>query len=147
MKRSSKIISAIVLSISLVTAAGAYATYKNGYDEAKASFIVSYVTGELELNNQQQQQLEELATKVLSLKSQFKDSAKPLHAEVKKMITEDSFNQQQALNMINEKTALINSSAPEVVSAFADFLDGLSDTQKSQVLEFLEKKGKHSGHH
>ena len=147
MKRSSKIISAVVLSVSLVTAAGAYATYGKGYGEAKTSFIVSYISDELELNNQQQVQLEGLATKVMSLKTEFKETATPLKAQVKEMISEETFNQQQALNMINEKTAFINNAAPEVVSAFADFLNGLSDTQKSQVLEFLDKKGNHSRHH
>ncbi len=146
MKRSHKIISGVVLSIGLATAAGAYATYKHGYDEAKASFVVSYVSDKLALNETQEQKLAVLADKVIALKSDFRQNAVPLHSEIKDLIAQDSFNQQQALSLINEKTQLVNNAAPEVVSAFASFLDGLDDTQKSKVLDFLDKKGHHRGH-
>ena len=106
MKRSTKIIGAVVLSISLVTAAGAYATYKHGNGEAHAAFITSYISSELGLDDTQQLQLTALSEQVMSLKDQFKAQGQPLHQELEKLLSADTFDQQKALNMISDTRPL-----------------------------------------
>ena len=140
MKRSTKIIGAVVLSISLVTAAGAYATYNHGNGEAHAAFITSYISSELALDDTQQLQLTALSEQVMSLKDQFNAQGQPLHQELEKLLSADTFDQQKALNMISDKTAFINQAAPEVIAAFAGFLDGLNTEQKAEVMEFINDR-------
>ena len=144
MKRSTKIIGAVVVSLSLVTAAGAYAT-KQGYGEARAAFVTSYVSHELDLNDEQKLQLTALTDKVMSLKDQFKAQGQPLHQDIEQLLNADTFDQQKALKMISEKTVFINQAAPEVIAAFAGFLDGLNTEQKAEVMEFLKDKHQRRG--
>jgi hypothetical protein len=145
MKRSTKIISAIVISVSMVTGATAYATYKQGYSEAHAAFMTSYVSSKLDLTDSQQVELAALSSKLMALKNNLKPQDKPMIQEVTALLSADRLDQQQALAIITDRTALINKAAPEVVAAFASFLDGLNTTQKAEVLEFLEKKQHHGG--
>jgi Spy/CpxP family protein refolding chaperone len=145
MKRSTKIIGAVVMSISLVTAAGAYAT-KKGFGEKRLEFITSYISSELELNDAQQQQLSTLGNTVMSLKQELKAQGQPLHSDIDALLKADKFDQQKALQMIEAKTAYVNQSAPEVIAALGNFLDGLNPEQKAEVLEFLEHKRQGKGH-
>ncbi|MEH6442788.1 MAG: Spy/CpxP family protein refolding chaperone [Oceanospirillaceae bacterium] len=143
MKRSTKIISVIVISISMATGATAYATYKQGYGEAHAAFMTSYVSNKLDLTDSQQIELSALSTKLMALKNNLKPQDKPIAQEITALLSADKLDQQQALAIITDRTALINQAAPEVVAAFANFLDGLNTAQKAEVLEFLEKKQQH----
>jgi len=145
MKRSTKIIGAVVMSISLVTAAGAYAT-KKGFGEKRLEFITSYISSELELNDVQQQQLSTLGNTVMSLKQELKAQGQPLHTDIDALLKADIFDQQKALQMIEAKTVYVNQSAPEVIAALGSFLDGLNPEQKAEVLEFLEHKRQGKGH-
>jgi len=145
MKRSTKIIGAVVMSISLVTAAGAYAT-KKGFGEKRLEFITSYISSELELNDVQQQQLSTLGNTVMSLKQELKAQGQPLHTDIDALLKADKFDQQKALQMIEAKTVYVNQSAPEVIAALGSFLDGLNPEQKAEVLEFLEHKRQGKGH-
>ena len=145
MKRSTKIIGAVVMSISLVTAAGAYAT-KKGFGEKRLEFITSYISSELELNDAQQEQLSTLGNTVMSLKQELKAQGQPLHSDIDALLKADKFDQQKALQMIEAKTAYVNQSAPEVIAALGNFLDGLNPEQKTEVLEFLEHKRQGKGH-
>ena len=103
MKRTTKIISAVVLTIGLATGATAYATYNNGFGAAQAAFMVSYIGSELSLNDSQQKQLEVLSDKIIAVKSTFQAQGKPLHSKLKNMLEADKFDQQQILTMINQK--------------------------------------------
>lgn len=145
MKRSTKIIGAVVMSISLVTAAGAYAT-KQGFGEKRLEFITSYISSELELNDAQQVQLSTLGNTVFALKQELKGQGQPLHSDIDALLKADNFDQQKALQMIEAKTAFVNQSAPEVIAALGNFLDGLNPEQKTEVLEFLEHKRQGKGH-
>lgn len=145
MKRSTKIIGAVVLSVSMITGATAFATYKQDFAQARADFMVSYVSDELSLNDSQTKQLELLTQKVMAVKNELKAESKPLHQDIENLIKADKFDQQQALEMLNNKTQMINQAAPEVITAIGNFLDGLSTAQKGEILEFLEKKS-NKGH-
>jgi len=145
MKRSTKIIGAVVMSISLVTAAGAYAT-KKGFGEKRLEFITSYISSELELNDAQQEQLSTLGSTVMSLKQELKAQGQPLHSDIDALLKADKFDQQKALQMVEAKTVFVNQSAPEVIAALGSFLDGLNPEQKAEVLEFLEHKRQGKGH-
>jgi Spy/CpxP family protein refolding chaperone len=146
MKRSTKIISAVVLSIGLVTGGAAYATYKQGYGEARAAFMTSFISSKLSLNESQEAQLSELSTQLMALKNNLKPQKQPMVEEITALVSADKLDQDKALALITKRTTLINQAAPEVIASFATFLDGLNASQKAEVLEFLEKKGQHGKH-
>jgi len=146
MKRSTKIISAVVLSVGLIGGTTAYATYKASDADARAAYVVTYISSELNLDDKQKQLLGELRDKVMAVRSTLHAQGKPLHQDVAKLVGADTFDQQQALDMINSKTELVKSEAPQIIAAFGNFLDGLNSEQKTEILEFIEHKKEARGH-
>lgn len=146
MKRKTKIISAVVLSIGMVTGGAAYATYKQSYVEARAEFMTHFISNKLALNDAQVEQLNALTTQLIALKKDLKSQQQPMIEELNDLISAEQLDQDKALAIITNKTALINRAAVEVVPSFATFLDGLNASQKSQILEFLAHKSEYAKH-
>ena len=46
----------------------------------------------------------------------------------------------RALNLLDEKTRVVQVSSPEVINALADFYDSLNPAQQAEVREFLDKR-------
>jgi len=61
-------------------------------------------------------------------------------------VQERGFNQARALELVQQKTSMINEKAPLVISSLAVFLDSLSVEQKQQLEKFLQHRHKHSRH-
>ena len=64
MQRSTKIIAAIVFSVSVITGATASGTYKDNSAEARTDFMVRYVSHELSLDSTQETHLRRLSKKI-----------------------------------------------------------------------------------
>ncbi len=145
MKRSTKIITAIALTLGIVGGATAYGKHQWGDPQKRAKHVVSYVSDELDLDAAQKAKLTALKDQIMETGQHMRGEMKPLHGDVSDLLAADSFDQAKALEMISSKTALINENAADVVAAFGGFLDSLKPEQKAEVLEFIEAK--HSGRH
>jgi Spy/CpxP family protein refolding chaperone len=67
---------------------------------------------------------------------------------LRKLITAPSFDKSKALEMVNAKTTAIERNAPAVLTAMANFLDGLTPEQRAEIAEHMEKRSRHQrGHH
>ena len=146
MKLSSKIIVAV-----LIIAGGSSAVYAFGRDrggwhmspEEKVEFVTERVTRELELNDTQRQNFESLANTVADIILEARASKQQHIEEIDGLLQDPSFNQARALEMVEQKTRMINEKAPLVVSSLAVFLDSLDSEQKQQVQELMEHMQKH----
>ena len=147
MKRTTKIITITILSFGLVSG-GAFAYAKHKFDDPskRADFVVSKITKKLDLDDSQKLALVELKDQLLISKQKVKAESKPIFEEVAALVEADTFDQSAALDMVTTKTAAINESAPALVAALGNFLDGLSPEQKAEVLEIMERKKKHRHH-
>jgi len=147
MKRSTKIISAVALTLGISgVAATAYAKNHWGSSEKRADYAVSYITEELELEPTQSQALEVLKDQVLSARQLIKRD--PMKSELLEALSADTFDRARALEMITAKTAAVNEQAPDLVNAAGDFLDTLSSEQKAEIVEFMqEHRGKRRHRH
>ncbi len=145
MKRSTKIITATVLTLGVVGGAAAIGKHKFGSPEARIDHMMGYVSEELNLDSGQEQALEALKDEVLSARTLMKDQMTPMKDEINTLLSADSFDQAAALEMITGKTATINEVAPGLVMAFGNFLDGLDAEQKAEVVEFIEKRAERRG--
>lgn len=143
MKRSTKIITATVLTLGVVGGAAAIGKHRFGSPEARIDYMMGYVSEELRLDSGQEQALEVLKDEVLNARTLMKDQMTPMRDEISTLLNADSFNQAAALEMITEQTATINELAPGLVMAFGNFLDGLDAEQKAEVVEFIEKRAEH----
>ena len=150
MKRSTKIIAAVLLIAG--SSSAVFAFNKHGHwqmsPEEKVEFVTDRVTQKLELNSEQQSNFTDLAELAVQIMLDAKTSKAQQIEEIKDMLNEPSFNQAAALELIQQKTQMINEKAPLVISSLAIFLDSLDNEQKQKMQEVIENHRKHhrNGH-
>ena len=114
--------------------------------EEKIEFVSDRVTRKLDLVEQQQRKFTELAKLAADTLQQVRPSREQRLEEMKQLLQEPSFNQTRALELVQEKTRLVNEQAPLLVAALAGFLDSLDAGQKQQLQEFLQHRHEHHRH-
>ena len=149
MKLSTKVIIA-VLAVAGSTSA-VYAVSRHGgwhmTPDEKVEFATERVTKKLELDSQQQQNFTTLAELVAQIMIDARAEREQHFDEISALLQEPSLNQARVLEMVQQKTQMINQKAPLVVSSLAVFLDSLNAEQKQQLQDLLEHKRHHYGHH
>jgi len=148
MKVSTRIITAILL---VAGSSGAvYAFSKHGgwgmNADEKVEFISERVTRKLDLDDLQRQKFTELAELVADTLEEVKPGREERFAEIANLLQEPNFNQARALEMIQQKTQLVNEKAPLVITSMAYFLDSLSMEQKQELQEFIQHRHEHHRH-
>lgn len=149
MKLSTRIISAVLLVAGGSTAV--YAISKHGdwhmTPEEKADFVTERVTRKLNLDATQQQYFNDLAILVAGILAEARASKDEQIEELSALIQAPSFDQSRALELVREKTGMVEEKAPRVIASLAMFLDSLNGEQKQQLEEFIEHRRHHHGHH
>ena len=143
MKRSTKIITTVALTVGLVGGAAAIGKKHYGSHEKRAEYMVSYIADELELDATQSQALEVFKDQMLSARETMK--AKPMREEAMNLLNAETFDRAGALEMITAKTAAVNEQAPDLVNSLGDFLDSLNAEQKEEIAEFMKEHRGHKG--
>lgn len=148
MKVSTRIIAAILL---VAGSSGAVYAYSKHGDwgmsaDEKVEFISDRVTSKLDLNDLQRQKFTELAELVADTLQEVKPGREEGFEEIASLLQEPSFNQARALEMIQQKTQLVNEKAPLVISSMAGFLDSLSMEQKQELQEFMQHRHERHRH-
>lgn len=146
MKKATKITVATILILGVATSVYAFGTHHrwNMSPEEKAEFVTDRIISKLELDATQQQGLHNLAGTLIEIM----DDARANHDEhrdlVQRLISAPTLDQAQALEMIRQKTQLINEKAPQAIASLAGFLDSLNEEQKTKLSEFA---GRRKGHY
>ena len=149
MKRSTKIVAAVMILV-LGGSGAVYAFSKHNHwhmtPAEKVEFVTDRVTKKLDLNSEQRKNFASLADTVAQIIVDARASKKQHLDEVEQLLQSPSFNQARALELVQQKTDLINSRAPLVVSQLGIFLDSLNAEQKEELQEFLQHKREHHRH-
>ena len=140
MNNMKRIIIATVTFTTLAITATAFAERGEGKRQVK---MVERISSKLELDDTQTQALEEFAAELAETRQLMRGTDGGLRSEFSNLVSAQSFDQGEALNLINERAAAVQANAPELVAAAALFFDGLSEEQKAQVQKFMEKGGRH----
>jgi len=148
MKKSTKIIAAIILVAGTSTAVFAFTKHDHWKmsPQEKAGFVTERVTEKLDLDSQQQQRFAELAATVIDIIADAKVGKAENIAEIQQLLSEPSFNQARALEIVQQKTSMINDMAPTVIASLGSFLDTLNSEQKQELRSFMEHHGRHHRH-
>lgn len=154
MKRSSKIIIAILATIGISSAVYAKGECAGNF-EKRGEHMFNKVSKKLDLNETQQVNLTALQDKVKT-KMQALHQNKTQRKETLLALLGDEFDQTQAMSLLKARSSKMNDNAPEMVAAFANFYDSLDATQQEKVRQFMSKRGgrglmgfgsgKHRGH-
>jgi protein CpxP len=148
MKLSTRIITAALL---IAGSSGAVYAFSKHNDwgmspEEKVEFVTERVTRKLDLDSQQQQNFTELAGAIAQIMQDARITKAQNLTEIEALLQEPSFNQARALELVEQKTRMINQKAPLVITSLAVFLDSLSVEQKQQMQEFMQHRHQHHRH-
>jgi len=149
MKLSTRIITAVLLvagSSGVVYAFGKHGDWGMTPAE-KAEFVSERVTKKLDLDSQQQQKFDDLANLVVEIMQQARATREHQVSEISQLLEDPSFNQARALELIQQKTQLVNEKAPLVIGSLAVFVDSLNSDQKQELQEFMQRRHRHGHGH
>jgi Spy/CpxP family protein refolding chaperone len=102
--------------------------------------VVERITSKLDLNAEQQQKLNVLADKVQAQRTALIGQTPNPRTEFSALVAGDKFDRARALNLLDEKTRVVQVSSPDVINAMADFYDSLNPTQQAEVRERMGKR-------
>lgn len=150
MKLSSKIIIAILTiagSSGVVYAVSRHSDWHMTPRE-KVEFVTDRVSKKLELDEQQRQNFNSLAETVAQIMLEARAARERQVDEIVALLDDPSLNQARALDIVQQKTQLVNDRAPQVIASLALFVDSLNDAQKSRLREMIEhrREHRHFGH-
>jgi Spy/CpxP family protein refolding chaperone len=148
MKLSTRIITAVLLiagSSGVVYAFGKHNDWGMSPEE-KIGFVTDRVTSKLDLDSQQQENFSKLAQTVAQLMMDAKATREQQVNEIGTLLQDPSFNQARALELVQQKTQMINENAPLVITSLAVFLDSLNAEQKQQLQDFIRHHRRHHRH-
>ncbi len=144
MKRSTKIISTVVLSLGLigvVTACGHRGWCGHGPEHwhagDHADKIVEKISDRLELTTDQTAMLSEVQNRFRALKDEMQGQRSAHKQELLTLLAAPQLDRQKAMGMVVSRLRSIEQQAPEIIAVVADFSDSLSPNQKQQVEEFI----------
>lgn len=145
MKLSTRIIAAVLLAVGSSGAVYAFSRHGDwGMSAAeKVEFVSARVTRNLQLDDAQQQRFSAMAELVATTLQQLRPMGEQHLGEISELLQQPSFNQARALELIQQKTQLVNDRAPSLIAALADFLDSLNAQQKQQLEEMLQHRHGH----
>lgn len=149
MKRSTKIIAVTLLVAATSSAVFAYGRQGpwNMNEQEKAEFIIDRVSKKLDLNDVQTQSFGELTDTVLAIIVEGRANKEEHMQMVKDLLQEPVLDQAKVLQIVQQKTQMVNDKAPAVVASLAGFLDTLSPEQKNNMQEMLERHHEHKHGH
>jgi Spy/CpxP family protein refolding chaperone len=149
MKLSTRIITAALLVAGSSTAVYAFSKHGDWHmsPEEKADFATDRVTKKLNLDTTQRQYFGDLANLVAGIVAEARANRSEHIDELSAMIRASNFDQARALELVREKTGMVNERAPEVIASLAIFLDSLNVEQKQQLEEFFEHHREHHRQH
>ncbi len=146
MKKSSKIIIVSILTLGLAGGAFAFGSqyyFSSMSMQEKADMFGGHVSKKLDLNDVQKDKLDQLTGRIVTIIQQVKQQRQADEQLVDHLITDQPLNQIELLSRINQKTAMVNDHAPEMVGLLANFVNSLDTEQKAEVNAMIEKRKSH----
>jgi periplasmic protein CpxP/Spy len=104
--------------------------------------IVDKAGKELNLDDAQKQRLGQLFDKMAEQRAALVGQGGDPRASLRQLVQGEKFDRTQASKLVSEKTDAVRGKSPEVISAMADFYDGLNPTQQAQLRAWMDKRGR-----
>ena len=116
-----------------------------GTAEERGEWVVQKVSKELELNETQQARLAEVKDEFLNLRTTMRSDREQTRSDVLAMLAQPTLDREKANAIVDQKIETINSRSPAIIDAIGNFYDSLDDTQRAELMAFIEHKMEH--HH
>lgn len=148
MKLSTKILATVLMVAGGSGAVFAYGKHGGWHmtHAEKAELVGDRVARKLELDASQRQNLDALTTLVAEIMEDAADRKQENFDQISMLLESPNFDQAKALELVQQKTSLVNEKAPQIIASLAVFLDSLDSEQKKQLQEFVEHRRDHRHH-
>ena len=103
--------------------------------------MIEKVGKKLDLNDAQKQLLGTLSDTLLAQRKALMGGSADLRADMQALVAGTQFDRSKAQALVEEKTAVLRSQSPQVITAAANFFDALNPTQQQQVRDFMQHRG------
>lgn len=113
--------------------------HHGGNPEKRAEWMADKVADKLDLNDAQKAKFKDVQDAMLSARKEMRAGRKDLHKELITMVKGPELDQARITTVVNERKAIFEKHLPVVVGKLAEFHKSLSDEQKAEAAEFLEK--------
>ena len=138
----------VILGVMLI-GGFSYASYK-GFcrgAEGRADWLASRISKQLELDEPQQQRLGRLRNKALNVMQDVKKDRPQQIQQAVSLLDAPSFDREQARQIWVSKHERIAAGGTQLIDAFADFSDSLSQAQRDRLQAMIERHREHrTGH-
>ena len=114
--------------------------------EQRAAWFVEKVTDELELNNTQQASFKTFVDEMVNSRKVMKAQRMETRQTVMELLSQPKLDRDKSLSLVQGHIKTMQTQAPKLVNAFADFYDGLSPEQRKELREELDERFGDRGH-
>lgn len=140
MKKSSKIVIVLLLSFGVIGSVMAIGYHQFADPQKRIEYAINKATKKLDLDATQKQNFIALKDELIESKDKIEQNGFVDHQALFDLVEGNVFDQAQALEVINSKTAIVNERAPEVLAALGTFLDSLNVDQKQKIVDAMEDR-------
>ncbi|MDH3712399.1 MAG: Spy/CpxP family protein refolding chaperone [Gammaproteobacteria bacterium] len=142
MKKSTKIVTATLLTLGV---AGGVAAYKGDGRFSQRGWhhgehFISHLREELDLTPEQTEALQAIRDQIWDIRQNVKQERDAQKQAFLALIEGEVLDQSQALELVTQKTELVAQYAPQVIASVAKFYDGLSQEQQAEVREHIGRR-------
>lgn len=138
LKKTGKI---VICVFAIIGIAGSVFAWKfHGGMDRHSERWVSHVESEFNLNAEQSQSLSDLKSLIIDIGREAKQGRRQQMTEVMDLMLADEMDQQQAIALVEDKTAIVENKATQIIVALADFSNQLSANQKREMRDKIERK-------
>jgi Spy/CpxP family protein refolding chaperone len=145
MKKITKIIIGTMATVGIIAGSGAYAG-KKFMEDMKGDFIIHKLDKKLDLSDDQVDRLKEIQSYAIAKRTTHKQHHDETKARMIALISSPNLDQTEVLAMMDEKMQTMRAEAPMAISKIAEFSDTLTDVQRAELLQMIEKMSKHRRH-
>ncbi len=145
MRTHSKVLFVGLLSLALISGAGVYYKYNH---PNRIHHIQNNISKNLQLSDDQNSALKKFTQSLVDSKRTFYQKRLFELDQLLGLLEEEQLDRDQAMEIIRDRLANIESQAEKMIASASDFTDSLSNEQRLMLKEMVEKRiSKHQRHH
>lgn len=139
MKKLTKIIIGSVTAVAVAIGVSGFAMAKHHGD--MGGYMMHKLEKKLDLNESQMMNLE--AAKDFMQAQRKEHMAMDYRSQMKELLSQPALDQAKIIGMMEEKMQAMRANAPEMIAKVAAFTDSLTPEQRAELMEMMNKRGRH----
>lgn len=140
MKKKSLILVVGAIALAATVAACGHYRYHGDYCAEHAGWMVERMSRKLDLTEEQKAKLDVVKTRIVAARDAAAEQRESDAKAIAALLSQPTFDRARAIALTQSHTRTIETRAPEVIAAFADFYDGLKPEQQQKLREQVESR-------